>query len=351
MTPEEKMKFSHLEGVRSLAIVGATGLVGGEFLSILTEHKIKIGDLRLLASSDSVGELLEVNGTEVRVEEITPDALDVEAAFFCVPNEITKKYVPIAVKHGALVFDDSSVFRMEKEVPLVVPEVNGHLLREFQGNIISTPNCTTTPLVLALKPLHEQFGLERVVVSTYQSVSGAGKEASNELSVQTAALLNGAEAEMSVFPHRIAFNCLPWIGTAAENGNSEEEEKVIRETRKILALPELRVSATAVRVPTFFGHGLSVNVQLKKNYDSVDLVRELLDASEGLKVMDLPLTHIYPTNVECSGADPAFVGRIRRDNSVPSGVNFWIMADNLRKGAALNVLQTLDTLYRYRRMS
>lgn len=335
-----------------MAIVGATGLVGAEFLSILNEHKIKIGDLRLLASKNSVGEVLEVNGTEVPVRECTADAFDgVEIAFFSVPTDITKKYVPIAVKSGALVFDDSSTYRMDREVPLVVPEVNGALLREFQGQIIATPNCTTTPLALALKPLQEQFGLERVVVSTYQSVSGAGKEASDELSHQTAALLNGQPAEVSVFPHRIAFNCLPWIGEAAENGNSEEEEKIIREIRKILALPELKVSATSVRVPTFFGHGLSVNVQLKKPFDTVELVRELLNASAGLKVLDLPSSNIYPTNVECSGSDPVLVGRIRRDNSVPNGVNFFLMSDNLRKGAALNVLQTLDALYRYRRMS
>jgi aspartate-semialdehyde dehydrogenase len=346
------MKFTHLEGIESLAVVGATGLVGAEFLDLLNEHKIRIPKLKLLASGTSAGQKLSVMGTEVTVEELDHDSFDdVEVAFFSVPTEITKKYVPIAVESGALVIDDSSVFRMNSEVALVVPEVNGQALRDFQGKIISVPNCTTTPLVMALKPLVENFGIKRVIASTYQSVSGAGKDAYEELSEQTISLLNGREVEAKVFPHRIAFNLLPQIGALTQNGNTQEEEKMVWETRKILGLPELKVSSTCVRVPTFFGHGLSVNVEFKEEFGKIEEVRDLLDKTPGLKIIDNPDHHIYPTNVECSGADETFVGRLRRDHSVKSGVNFWIIMDNLRKGAALNALQCLDTLYKYQRMS
>lgn len=345
------MKFQNLEGIKSLALVGATGLVGGEFVDLLNEYKIKIPKIKLLASSESAGERIVVAGKEHAVEELDHDSFDgVEVAFFSVPNEITKKYVPHAVDAGALVVDDSSTYRMDPKVALVVPEVNGQVLRNFSGNIVSVPNCTTTPLVLALKPLLENFGIKRVVVSTYQSVSGAGKEAYNELSEQTIALLNAKETEANVFPHRIAFNCLPQIGKVAENGNTEEEEKIIKESRKILGVPELKVSSTSVRVPTFFGHGLSVNVELDKDFGKIEEVKELLDKSAGLKVIDEPAKQIYPTNVEACGANETFVGRIRRDHSVKSGLNFWVVSDNLRKGAALNALQIMDTYNHYRKL-
>jgi aspartate-semialdehyde dehydrogenase len=239
---------------------------------------------------------------------------------------------------------------MSIHVPLVVPEVNGHVLKNFQGKVIAIPNCSTTPLALCLKPLHEKYGLHRVIVSTYQSVSGAGRQATEELSEQAAALLNGRSTEPQVFPHRIAFNCIPEIGETTESGYTEEEEKVSRELRKILDIPNLPVSATAVRVPTFCGHGLSVNVELCKGYDSLEEVRQLLDSMPGLKVKDKVEHHIYPTNVEATGTDQVLVGRIRRDRSVTYGLNLWIVVDNLRKGAALNALQCLETLYRYRRM-
>lgn len=345
------MKFQNLEGIQSLALVGATGLVGGEFIDLLNEYKIKIPKIKLLASGDSAGESLVIGGVEHRVEELDHDSFDgIEVAFFSTPQSVTKKYVPHAVDAGTLVIDDSSCFRMEPAVALVVPEVNGHVLRKFQGNIISVPNCTTTPLVLCLKPLQENFGIKRVVVSTYQSVSGAGREAYDELSEQTIGLLNAKEVESKVFPHRIAFNCLPQIGNVLENGNTEEEEKIIRESRKILDLPNLKVSSTSVRVPTFFGHGLSVNVELEKEFGKVEEIRELFDRFSGLKVIDQADKHIYPTNVEACGANETFVGRVRRDHSVKSGLNFWIVSDNLRKGAALNGLQILETLNHYRRL-
>jgi aspartate-semialdehyde dehydrogenase len=346
------MKESYLESIRSLAIVGATGLVGTELLELLNERKIRIPDLRLLASAESAGETVNLGGDELRVNELNANSFrDVEVAFFSVPNEITEKYVPQAVKAGALVVDDSSTYRLESNVPLVVPEVNPQVLRTFSGQIISTPNCTVTPLVMALKPLLDEFGLKRIVVSTYQSVSGAGRAAYEELSMQTAALLNGQHQEAAVFPHRIAFNCLPQIGSELANGNTTEEEKMVRETRKILEIPSLAISAMCVRVPTFFGHGMSVNVEFTKDFANEGEIRELLNAAPGVKVLDKPSHQIYPTCVEASGSDYTFVGRIKRDHSVKSGLNFWVITDNIRKGAALNALQIIDTLFKYRRMS
>lgn len=346
------MKFENLENVQSLAIVGATGMVGKEFLDILTEHKIKIPKLKLLASKASEGEVVEVGGEEVSVEVLDEDSFDdVEVAFFSVPNEVTKKFVPIAVAAGAVVIDDSSTYRMDPNVPLVIPEINGSVLREFESGIIANPNCSTVPVAMAVKPLLDTYGIERIVVSTYQSVSGAGKEAYEELSEQAVSLLSGGNVEPKAFAHRIAFNCLPLIGSVGESGNSEEEEKVGRELRKILDESDLRVSATAVRVPTFCAHGVSVNVELRDNFKRIEDVRELMDNLPGLKVLDNPSQHIYPTNVESIGSDYTFVGRIRRDTSVDAGLNFYVITDNLRKGAALNSLQILDTLYKYRRMS
>lgn len=341
------MKFRNLERVRSLAVVGATGIVGREFLEILGENKVRIPRLKLLASERSEGESLEPF-PELTVERLGPKSFaDVEVAFFSVPKEVGREYVPIARESGCLVVDDSSLFRMDPEVPLVIPQVNGHVLRGFEGDLVATPNCSATPVILCLKPLLE-YGPKRVVVSTYQSVSGAGTKAFRELSEQTIALMNGREPDVEAFPHRIAFNCLPQIGLPLESGNTDEEEKIVRETRKVLGLPDLRISATAVRVPTFCGHGVSVNVEMDKPFGSVEEIRERLDAFPGLKVIDQPQSHIYPTNVECTKQDTTFVGRIRRDGSLPSGLNFWVITDNLRKGAALNSLEIIDTLYGYR---
>ncbi len=348
------MNLAFLESIRSLAVVGATGLVGTEFLDLLSEYKIKISDLRLLASADSAGQSVRVGEEqqEQKVEELKPHSFkNIEVAFFSVPNAITEKYVPLAVKSGALVVDDSGTYRLDPSVPLVVPEVNPQVLRNFSGQIISTPNCTVTPLVMALKPLSEEFGLKRVVVSTYQSVSGAGRAAYEELSQQTISLLNGQAQEAEIFPHRIAFNCLPQIGSELANGNSTEEEKMVRETRKILELPQLAISAMCVRVPTFFGHGMSVNVELEDPFQDVAEIREVFNDFNGLKVLDKPSHQIYPTCVEAAGSNETFVGRIKRDHSVKSGINFWLITDNIRKGAALNAIQILDTLFKYRRMS
>lgn len=346
------MKFISLEAIQSLAVVGATGIVGREFISILEEHKVHIPALQLLASQESAGETIGVGDREFVVGELDQNSFDgIEVAFFSVPAEVTRKYVPRAVEQGALVVDDSNCFRMDRGVPLIVPELNGSILKDFEGRIISTPNCSVTPVAMCLKPLHERYGIRRVVVSTYQSASGAGRKAVDELSQQAAALLNGKSSSAEVFSHRIAFNCLPLIGAATENGDSDEESKLQRELRKILDLPGLLVAATAVRVPTFCGHGASVNVEMEREIDRLEVVQELLDSSPGVWVLDNPASHIYATNTEVSGSDEVFVSRVRRDYTVRSGLNLWVMADNLRKGAALNALQILDTLYAYRRMS
>ncbi len=338
--------FRHLEKIQTVALVGATGLVGQEFLEILAENRIKFPKLRLFASEDSAGDYLEVGEYSGQVEVLGPNSFEgVDVAFFSVPMDITRKFVPKAVEAGALVIDDSSAYRMIPDVPLVVPQVNGDRLTGFRGKVIATPNCTVTPLAMSLKPLVDNFGVERVVVSTYQSVSGAGKRAYDELAHQTASLLNGGNEEPEVFPHPIAFNCLPLVGSVDEEGVSEEERKVEQELKKILGLPELGVSASSVRVPTFCGHGLTVNVQLKEGFESIAQVRELMDAFPGLKVLDNPSGNIYPTNREASGSDATFVGRLRRDESIPFGLNYWVITDNLRKGAALNVLECLDVLY------
>ena len=346
------MKLAHLESLRSLAVVGATGLVGRELFSILAEHRIRIPQVRALASERSIGEEVEYGDQVIPVEALTAESFHgMQAAIFSAPNEISREYIPIAADAGCAVVDDSSVFRMYPEVPLIVPEVNGETLRDFVGQVMATPNCSTTPLVMVLKPLLEHYGIERVVVSTYQSVSGAGRAAYQELSEQTIALLSGKASDMKVFPHRISFNCLPLIGKPIESGDSDEEAKILNESRKILGAANLRISATAVRVPTFGGHGLSVNIELSDPFENVESVRELLDTTPGVRVLDKPESNIYPTNVECVGGDDVLVGRIRRDTSVESGVNLWVIGDNLRKGAASNALQILDTYLYYKRMN
>ncbi len=340
--------FQYLKKIKSFAIVGATGLVGEECLKILDEFKVRFERLKLLASSRSIGKTLSFGSSELAVEELVDSSFNgVEAAFFSVPKPITKKFVPIALSSGCVVVDDSNCYRMKNDVPLVVPEVNKNALSNSSRKLISTPNCTTTPLALALKPLHDKFELKRLVVSTYQSVSGAGRRATNELSKQCSSLLNGIDIEPEVFPHRIAFNCIPRIGDILENGYSEEEEKVGNELRKILSIKDLRVSVTAVRVPTFFCHALSANIEFFKPFGSVEEIRELLDNFPGLKVLDKPSSDIYPTNREASGSDFTFIGRIRRDYTVESGINIWVVSDNLRKGAALNALQCLDAYYSF----
>ena len=341
-----------MENVR-FAVVGATGAVGREMISVLVERELPLEGIRLLASERSAGTAIDVNGTEVEVEELTPDSFQgIDIALFSAGGEISKKFAPYAVEAGAIVIDNSSAFRMDPTLPLVVPEVNSNVAREYlvalrkagkRGGIIANPNCSTIQLAVVLKPLLEQFGLERVVVSTYQSVSGAGKQGMDELWNQTLQLFNQQPLEIKKFPHQIAFNCIPHIDEFLENGYTKEEMKVVNESRKILGVADLRITATAVRVPVFSCHSESVNVQLGKAA-TVAQVRDLLRGSPGVMVVDVPAEKDYPLATDIAGSDATFVGRIRVDESAPNAFNMWVVADNLRKGAALNAVQIAEVV-------
>jgi aspartate-semialdehyde dehydrogenase len=321
-----------------IAIVGATGLVGGEMMSCLTEKKIPCKEVRLLASSDSAGELFSVCGNEVEVQTLDEQSFHgVDYALFATSAELSERFVPVAVEAGARVIDNSSRFRMEPGVPLVVPEVNAGAIA--QSLIIANPNCSTIQLVPVLKVLNECFGLKRVVVSTYQSVSGAGKVALDELWSQTLAVFNQKEIEHDAFQHQIAFNCIPQIDVLLDDGYTKEEMKIINETRKILNIPQLRITATAVRVPVFHSHAESVNIETERAI-SLDIAKEKLHAAG----IVLSADGEYPMQLEVAGRDEVHVGRMRLDSSVEHGLNLWIVADNIRKGAALNAVQILEYL-------
>ena len=324
-----------------IAVIGATGAVGQVFLRIIEERKFPAGSLRLCASKRSVGKSLTVNGRELTVEEVTPQLLsEVDIAFISASGDVSREIAPLAVEQGALVIDDSSAFRMEPGVPLVVPEVNGDDLAEHRG-IVSIPNCSTTPLVMVLKPLHEINPVRRVVVDTYQSVSGTGAAAVEELRVQSKQLLEGRKVEPSQYPHQIGFNALPHIEPFQENGYTREEMKMLHETRKILHAPEIEVSATCVRVPVMVSHSEAVHVEFTNPIEP-SMVRDILSSFPGITVLDEPASNVYPMPVEAAGEDDVFVGRIRRDISHPSGIAMWIVSDNLRKGAALNAIQIAE---------
>jgi aspartate-semialdehyde dehydrogenase len=324
-----------------IAVAGATGLVGNEILVLLEERKVPFRELRLFASADSVGEIYRVGSAEVAVELLEEDALEgVDYVLFATSAELSARFVPIAKEKGAISIDNSRHYRMQEGVPLVVPEVNGHLLHNRPA-IIANPNCSTIQLVPVLQAIHQAAGLKRVVVSTYQSVSGAGKAALDELWEQTLAIFNQREFKPEEFPHQIAFNCIPQIDVFEEDGYTREEHKIMAETRKILGLPELPISATAVRVPVLHSHAESVNVETERPLSPQQLI-EVLSRSEGIEVTEEPQE--YPLQIETTGTDVVRVGRIRQDRSVQYGLNLWIVADNLRKGAALNAVQILESL-------
>lgn len=321
-----------------IAIAGATGLVGSEMLSVIEQLKVPFREVRLLASKESVGEYYKVAGEEVTVEELREDSFQgVDVALFATSAELSERFVPIAVEAGALAIDNSSFFRTKPSIPLVVPEVNFHVV-DPSTRIIANPNCSTIQLVPILKKIHDAAGLERVVVSTYQSVSGAGKSALDELWDQSLAVFNQKEIVMESFPHQIAFNCIPQIDVFLEDGYTKEEHKIINESRKILELPDLRITATAVRVPVFHSHAESVNVETQRDLSPAQLV-QLLDGAPGIEVRAEDET--YPMQLDAANTDEIFVGRIRRDDTVKHGLNLWIVADNVRKGAALNAVQIL----------
>jgi aspartate-semialdehyde dehydrogenase len=324
-----------------IAIVGATGLVGSEMLVITEERKVPCSELRLLASKDSVGEVYKFHDKEVEVAELTADSFaGVDYALFGTSAELSAKFVPIAVEAGAVAIDNSSHFRMQAGIPLVVPEVNLAAVTP-DTKIIANPNCSTIQLVPVLQAIHELAGLKHVVVSTYQSVSGAGKNALDELWGQTIAICNQQEMPQEAFQHQIAFNCIPQIDVILEDGYTKEEYKIINESRKILGLPDLRITATAVRVPVFFSHAESVFVETEREALPQDVMKALA-ARPGIAVH--AALDEYPMQIDVAGQDDIHVGRVRRDPSVPHGLSLWIVADNVRKGAALNAVQIMEKL-------
>ncbi len=331
----------------NVAVVGATGGVGEQMREVLEERQFPVGELRLLASERSAGQFLSFRQKQIRVEVLTEDAFkDIDIGLFSAGGTVSAKFAPIAVKAGAVVIDNTSCFRMEPDVPLVVPEVNAKEIARYKSRgIIANPNCSTIQMVVALKPIHDVARIKRIVVSTYQSVSGAGRRAMEELSQQVSALFNGKEIEKVKFPHQIAFNCIPHIDAFEPNGYTKEEMKMINETRKILAEPNLAVTATTVRVPVFCSHSESINVETEKKLTAKQ-ARALLRESPGIIVADEPESAVYPMAIDAVGTDATFVGRIRDDESVPNGLNLWVVADNLRKGAALNAVQIAEILIR-----
>jgi aspartate-semialdehyde dehydrogenase len=327
----------------TVAIVGATGVVGGTVRAILEERDFPVGELRLLASERSRGAQLAFKGAACTVGELSAGAFaGVDLAFFAAGGAVSQEFVPQAVAAGAVAIDKSSAFRADPAVPLVVPEVNADHLARHQG-IVATPNCSTIQMVVALKPLHDAAGVERVVVSTYQSVSGSGKRGVDDLDRQARAWATGADPALSFYPHRIAFNLLPHIDSFLSDGSTKEEQKMVDETVKIFADPGIRVTATCVRVPVFGAHSESLNVQTREPLGAA-AARELLAAAPGVEVIDDPSHGRYPTPLDAEGKDPVFVGRIRDDDTAPNCLNFWVVADNLRKGAALNAVQIAEAL-------
>jgi len=330
-----------------VAILGATGAVGAEVLKVLEQREFPVSDLRLLASARSAGKTLGFRGAESPVEAVRPGAFaGYEVAFFAAGGSVSLEYALNAAAAGCVVIDKTSAYREDPDIPLIVPEVNPHHLPGYRKKgIISSPNCSTIPLVMVLKPLHEAAGLRRVVVSTYQSVSGAGAAGMLDLEAQTRAIVEEKPIEKKKFPHQIAFNVIPHIDSFLADGSTKEEVKMINESRKILDLPDLKISATTVRVPVFVGHSESVNIELERPLSAV-AARELLSKAPGLRIIDDPSHAAYPMPVACAGTDETFVGRIREDPSVASGLNMWLCCDNLRKGAALNAVQIAELLAR-----
>jgi len=329
----------------NVAVVGATGAVGNEMISVLEEREFPVENLRLFASERSEGTKLSFNGYEIPVETLKEDSfVDIDIAMFSAGAERSKVWAPIAAKSGCVVIDNSSQWRMNAEVPLVVPEVNAHDLKWHKG-IIANPNCSTIQMVVVLKPIHDVAKIKRVVVTTFQAVSGTGKKAMDELLQQTVDLLNFKDITIQVYPHQIAFNVLPHIDKFLENGYTKEEMKMVNETQKIMGDSSIRVTATTVRVPVFRGHSESVNVETEKKITAHE-TRELLSKAPGVVVMDNPEKNEYPLPIYASGKDEVFVGRIRADESIENGINLWVVSDNLRKGAALNAVQIAEELIR-----
>ncbi|HZW67236.1 MAG TPA: aspartate-semialdehyde dehydrogenase [Pseudogracilibacillus sp.] len=334
-----------------VAVVGATGAVGQNILKYLEEKPFDIEEIKLFSSKRSAGKKIEVSGEEITVEEAAEDVFDgIDIAFFSAGGAVTEKLAPAAVKSGAIVIDNTSFYRMDKDVPLIVPEVNEEDLKNHKG-IIANPNCSTIQMVVALKPIQEKYGLNRVIVSTYQAVSGAGLAAEEELKTQAEQFLNGEEMEANILPagadkkhYPIAFNALPQIDLFEENGYTKEEMKMINETKKIMNEPNLQVAATCVRLPVFSSHSESLFVETNTADVSIEELKETISAAEGIILEDDPNTQTYPTPLSAQDKKGVYVGRIRKDLDDNKGFHMWVVADNLVKGAAWNTVQIAQSL-------
>jgi aspartate-semialdehyde dehydrogenase len=334
--------------VWNVAVLGATGLVGETLLTVLEERKFPVGELFPLASERSLGKQVQFRGRQVSaIDAASFDFSRAQIGLFSAGGEVSAKYAPLAAAAGCVVIDNTSHFRYEADIPLVVPEVNAAAIAQYRARgIIANPNCSTIQMVVALKPIHDAVGIERINVATYQSVSGAGRKAVEELAEQTAALLNGKPVKPKVLPRQIAFNCLPQIDKFMDNGYTKEEMKMHWETQKIFGDASIRVNATAVRVPVFFGHSEVLNIETRRKI-TADEARALLRKAPGVKVIDERVPGGYPTAVtEAANHDTVYVGRIRDDMSHERGLNLWVVADNIRKGAATNAVQIAEILVR-----
>lgn len=335
----------------NVAVVGATGAVGTKILQILEDKKFPIKELKALSSKRSAGTTIHFNNKDIVVEEATPDSFKgIDIALFSAGGSVTELLAKEAVKHGAVVIDNTSAFRMDEGVPLVVPEVNKEDIAKHKG-IIANPNCSTIQLVTALKPIKDTFGLSRVIVSTYQAVSGAGDQAIDELKHQSEQLINGEEMEASILPvksekkhYPIAFNALPQIDSFAANGYTLEEMKMINETKKIMHADDLNVAATCVRLPIFTSHAESVYIEVDSEDVTVQDIWKELESAEGVKLQDNPAEQVYPTPLSSADKEDVFVGRVRKDLDHDKGFHLWIVSDNLVKGAALNTIQIAQAL-------
>lgn len=328
-----------------LAVVGATGVVGTTAVKVLEEKKLPINEYVFFSSYRSCGKKIEFMGKEYTVRELKEDSFDegFDYAIFSAGGETSKKYSPIAISKGCIVIDNSSAFRMDENVPLVVPEVNRNEIFKNNG-IIANPNCSTIQAVVALKPLDDKYNIKRIVYSTYQAVSGAGSKGIHDLENGISSYLDNSKSyDLEKFPYPIFNNCLPHIDVFLDNGYTKEEEKMINETRKILGKPDLKITATTVRVPVFNSHSESINIEFEKDFDIKDVANTLKNAP-GIILQDNPNTNDYPVSSLVSGKNEVYVGRVRRDYSVESGVNIWVVADNIRKGAATNAIQILEEL-------
>ncbi len=326
-----------------VAVVGATGAVGREMLKTLEERAFPATEIVPFASARSAGMKVPFGETELVVQELKEDVFDgFDIALFSAGGGTSEKFAPHAAAAGCVVIDNSSAWRMDERCPLVVPEVNAHALEQHNG-IIANPNCSTIQMMVALKPLHDAASIKRVIVSTYQAVSGTGQKAIAELEQQVRQMFNMQDPDVEVYPHRIAFNCLPHIDVFMDNDYTKEEMKMVHETVKILEDPQVKVTATCVRVPVFYGHSESVNIETEKKLTAAQ-ARAILAQAPGIQVYDNPREKMYPMPIDAAGEDATFVGRIREDETIENGLNLWVVSDNIRKGAALNAVQIAETL-------